>query len=90
MSPPWDLTALINAADPKASLAERHLWWVRLMEWLRHAPAQALGKGLAPDAKTPPPPLRLRHLLNVLDGNPAMHSGARAHGRTGDGRPLLQ
>ena len=35
---PWDLTALFNAADAKASQAERHLWMVRLMEWLRHAP----------------------------------------------------
>ncbi len=38
MSGAWDLTALVNAADPKASQAERHLWMVRLMEWLRHAP----------------------------------------------------
>ena len=34
----WDLTALLNAADADAPLAERHLWLVRLMEWLRHAP----------------------------------------------------
>ena len=34
----WDLTALLNAADPKAGTAERHLWLIRLMEWLRHAP----------------------------------------------------
>ena len=39
MAAGWDLTALVNAADPKATLAERHLWLVRLMEWLRHAPA---------------------------------------------------
>ena len=38
----WDLTALVNAADPKANLAERHLWLVRLMEWLRHAPSLSL------------------------------------------------
>ncbi|HSI59415.1 MAG TPA: site-specific recombinase [Ideonella sp.] len=31
----WDLTALLNAADPNASLAERHLWLIRLVEWLR-------------------------------------------------------
>ena len=36
MNGAWDLSALVNAADPKASLAERHLWMVRLMEWLRH------------------------------------------------------
>jgi hypothetical protein len=33
----WDLTALLNAADPKAALPERHLWLIRLLEWLRHA-----------------------------------------------------
>jgi site-specific recombinase len=81
MSAPWDLTALINAADPKAELAERHLWWVRLMEWLRHAPAKGLAsvtKGLPRETKTPLPLLRLRHLLNLLDGNPAMRSSVRA------------
>ena len=26
---PWDLTALFNAADPKAGIAERHLWVIR-------------------------------------------------------------
>jgi site-specific recombinase len=38
---PWDLTALLNAADPKASLPERNLWLIRLLEWLRHAPVEA-------------------------------------------------
>ncbi len=63
MTAGWDLTALANAADPKAGTAERHLWLVRLMEWLRHAP-------LAPEAaegRTPRPVLRLRHLLNQLE-----------------------
>jgi site-specific recombinase len=59
----WDLTALLNAADPKAALAERHLWLVRLMEWLRQAPLE----GDTRDAgATPLPVLRLKHLLNVL------------------------
>ena len=40
---PWDLTALLNAADSKASTVERHLWIVRLMEWLRHASLDATG-----------------------------------------------
>ena len=31
----WDLTALLNAADPKAARPERHVWLVRLVEWLR-------------------------------------------------------
>jgi site-specific recombinase len=58
----WDLTALLNAADPRAPLAERHLWLVRLTEWLRSDP------GVERDAAmTPLPVLRLRHLLNVLE-----------------------
>jgi site-specific recombinase len=65
----WDLTALINAADPKAALAERHLWLVRLMEWLRHAPTAVDSSG---DPRTPLPVLRLRHLLNQLDKQEAL------------------
>jgi site-specific recombinase len=61
---PWDLTALLNAADPKAALPERHLWLIRLLEWLRHAPMSS-----EPHA-TPSPLLRLKHLLNVLERHP--------------------
>src|SRR5258708_23820258 len=60
----WDLTALLNAADPKASRAERHLWLVRLLEWLRRAPGDAEERG------TPTPVLRLKHLLAVLRRKP--------------------
>ncbi len=60
----WDLTALLNAADPKASLPERHLWLIRLMEWLRHAPVDGEAQ------VTPKPVLRLKHLLGVLDRHP--------------------
>ena len=63
---PWDLTALLNAADPKATLAERHLWLIRLFEWLRHAPVEAQ----AAPTRTPRPVLRLKHLLGVLERNP--------------------
>lgn len=60
----WDLSALLNAADASASLPERHLWLVRLTEWLRHA-------AVPPEPQqTPPPLLRLRHLLNVLERHP--------------------
>ena len=61
---PWDLTALLNAADPKAGTAERHLWLIRLMEWLRHAPVETETQ------VTKTPVLRLRHLLGVLDRHP--------------------
>jgi site-specific recombinase len=76
---PWDLTALLNGADPKSSLPERHLWLIRLLEWLRHAPVVPVVKGAAADSRdveaarsgaTPKPVLRLRHLLGVLDRNP--------------------
>ncbi len=63
---PWDLTALLNAADPKATLAERHLWLIRLLEWLRHAPVEAP----VDPTRTPRPALRLKHLLGVLERNP--------------------
>lgn len=79
----WDLTALLNAADPKAPLAERHLWLIRLTEWLRQsplppalaeapaAPAPATGVSFDPVRQaTPRPILRLRHLLRVLDQQP--------------------
>ena len=60
----WDLTALLNAADPKAARPERHVWLVRLVEWLRHGPVDPSS------GDTPRPVLRLRHLLNVLERNP--------------------
>ncbi len=60
----WDLTALINAADPQAPRAQRHLWLVRLVEWLRH------GDVAEAEGKTPRPVLRLRHLLGVLERHP--------------------
>jgi site-specific recombinase len=60
---PWDLTALLNAADPRASRPERHLWLVRLLEWLRRAPVGDL-------KATPTPVLRLKHLLGVLERHP--------------------
>ena len=60
----WDLTALLNAADPRAARPDRHLWAVRLVQWLRH------GKVETERADTPRPVLRLKHLLNVLERNP--------------------
>lgn len=68
----WDLTALLNAADPQAPLAERNLWLVRLLEWLRQVPLEEAVAG------TPKPVVRLRHLLNVLERHPE-HARAFAH-----------
>ncbi|MBL0087619.1 MAG: site-specific recombinase [Ideonella sp.] len=60
-NPLWDLTALINAADPKAARPERHLWLVRLVQWLRHGALDA------DTAATARPVLRLKLLLNALE-----------------------
>ena len=67
----WDLTALLSAADPKAGAAERHLWLIRFVEWLRHAPRRGEAAPAAEPgtAKRPLPVLRLRHALNVLERN---------------------
>jgi len=61
----WDLSALVNAADPKAPRPERHLWLVRLVQWLRH------GAPVADANATPWPVLRLRLLLNMLERDDA-------------------
>ena len=63
----WDLTALLNAADPRAPRPERHVWLVRLVEWLRHGPVEGS------NGDTPRPVLRLKHLLNVLERNAEPH-----------------
>ena len=65
----WDLTALLNAADPKAALAERHLWVIRLMEWLRHAPLESSAGAVGDPRSSPAPALRLKHILGVLERN---------------------
>lgn len=65
----WDLTALLNAADARASAAERHIWLIRLVEWLRHRGGAGIERDPALPPATPLPVLKLRHLLNVLDKN---------------------
>ena len=67
----WDLTALLNAADPRAPLAARNLWLARLLEWLRHPASRDESKAVAGASSTLLPVLRLKHLLNVLERNPA-------------------
>ncbi|HEX2010020.1 MAG TPA: site-specific recombinase [Roseateles sp.] len=65
----WDLTALFNAADPRAELAARNLWLVRLLEWLRR-PKAGSDETAGADPGRPLPLLRLKHLLNMLERNP--------------------
>jgi site-specific recombinase len=69
MSSGWDLTALVNAAQATATVAERHLWLVRLLEWLRHPLPEGLAEPAAAgeDLRTPRQALRLKHLLNQLE-----------------------
>ncbi len=71
----WDMTALLNAAAVARSRAERHLWLVRLTEWLRSpGPARVDDQ----DAGASPWPLRrLQLLLNALDKH-AEHRAASA------------
>ena len=71
----WDLTALVNAADARASQAERHLWLVRTLEWLRHTPSVP---GATTDRQTPLPVVRLRLLLNLLDKQPELNARVMA------------
>lgn len=71
----WDLTALLNAADPRSPLPERNLWLVRLFEWLRWSPPPREAEvghydPAASHARTPPPLVRLKHLLNLLEKHP--------------------
>lgn len=73
MSAAWDVTALVNAADARAGLAERHLWLARATEWLRHAPDSAVSA----ERTTPLPAVRLRHLLNVIDRDPKLAAQVR-------------
>ncbi len=65
----WDLTALLKASAQPAHLAQRHLWLIRLLAWLRHNEAQEKASSAGPSAA--PELTRVRHLLNVLDQNPA-------------------
>ena len=68
---PWDVSALLNAADPEAELAARNLWLARLLEWLRHPASKSKNSAEAlPAPALPLPVRRLKLLLNLLEGNP--------------------
>ncbi len=68
-APAWDLSALFNAADPAAGFAERHLWLVRLIEWLRHDPQGEAREDEPTALREPLPVRRLQRLLDVLERN---------------------
>jgi len=68
----WDLNTLLEAADPAASLPERHLWLALLLQWLRNDRPPA-----GPDSDAPVPLLRLRHLLQLLSQDGAARERVR-------------
>lgn len=69
--PVWDLTALLNALDAQADAAQRHLWLIQLLAWLRHPPAGPAAQAGGPaEPSTPWPVLKLGQLMGVLDQHP--------------------
>ena len=76
--PSWDLTALLNAADQAAPAVERHLWLVRLLQWVRHPAPGAPGPAEPGDGATPVPVLRLRQLCQVLERHAEHRERVRA------------
>ena len=68
----WDLTALFNAADPKAAAVERHLWVIYLVDWLRRAPLSAARDATPADAG----PTTTNRLAALARGRAAGKGGA--------------
>ena len=59
MTTPIDLAELLDAIDPNASLVQRHLWLIKLVDWVR-------GDRRSPDASV----ARLTLLLDALQQRP--------------------
>ncbi len=62
-----DLNALLLALNPQASLAQRHLWLISLLDWVR-------GDGTSPDTSLQ----RVRTFLDALLGDPPLEMRFRA------------
>lgn len=62
-----DLPSLLDSLDPEASLVERHLWLIALLDWIR---------GDCSDAPTTM--TRVRLLLDLVEARPPLQSRARA------------
>nr|WP_279343805.1 site-specific recombinase [Variovorax terrae] len=58
---------MLSDLNPQAGLAERHLWLIRLCDWIRGHPASA-----------PAAASRVRLLLDALEARPELHSRLRA------------
>jgi len=79
---PSDISTLLETLNPGAGLVERHVWLIRLLEWVR-------GDSSAPEAAV----ARVDLLLDVLDARPATAEKLQAWWRallhTVDGSTLL-
>ena len=83
----WDLSALLNAADARAPRPERHLWLIRLAEWLRRPigrqePIDGTGAAAGEAGATPVAVRRLRLMLDVLERHPEHALRVRAQLRS--------
>lgn len=61
-----DLSSLLSRLDPGADTAQRHIWLIDLLDWLR-------GDGSAPMA----PIGRIELLLDAIESRPELHQRAR-------------
>jgi site-specific recombinase len=79
---PGDISSLLEALNPDAGLVERHVWLIRLLEWIR-------GVNSPPEASV----ARVDLLLDVLDARPHTTEKLQAWWRalllTVDGSTLL-
>nr|WP_315496349.1 site-specific recombinase [uncultured Rhodoferax sp.] len=79
---PSDISTLLETLNPEAGLVERHVWLIRLLEWIR-------GDNSAPEAAV----ARVDLLLDVLDARPQTTEKLQAWWRallhTVDGSTLL-
>lgn len=68
---PGDISSLLEALNPDAGLVERHVWLIRLLEWIR-------GISSPPEASV----ARVDLLLDVLDARPHTTAKLQAWWRT--------
>ena len=67
---PQDLSALLNAADPRAPRALRHLWLIDFIEWLRRPVVGPAGRATSAARDVPLPVQRLRQALHAIEHSP--------------------
>ncbi len=65
---PTDLAALLQRLDPQAELAQRHLWAIHLMDWLRGHPQEGTAAVLA----------RVALFLDAIEARPERQAALQA------------